>query len=129
MDVCPKCQKALNCSSKAIYCDICNNWLHLKCSNVSSIQFAELASSSAPYYYHACISKALPINAVINANDVKTNYLGLAEMKVENIEVRCDYHDINSFNQLNTQNKHNICLLHVNIRSLRKNIEKLSMIL
>ena len=121
--------KSINCSSKAIYCDICNNWLHLKCSNVSNIQFAELASSSAPYYCHACISNALPINAVTNTNDVKTDYLGLAEMKDEDIEVGCDYHDINSFNQLNTQNKNNICLLHVNIRSLRKNIEKLSMIL
>ena len=59
----------------------------------------------------------------------KTDYLGLAEMKDEDIEVGCDYHDINSFNQLNTQYKNNICLLHVNIRSLRKNIEKLSMIL
>ena len=34
-----------------------------------------------------------------------------------------------AFNQLNTQNKNNICLLHVNVRSLRKNIENLSMIL
>ena len=76
-----------------------------------------------------CISNALPINAVINTNDVKTDYLGLAEMKDEDIEVRCDYHDINSFNQLNTQNENNICLLHVDVRSLRKNIEKLSMIL
>ena len=50
-------------------------------------------------------------------------------MKDEDIEVGCDYHDINSFDQLNTQNKNNICLLHVNIRSLRINIEKLSMIL
>ena len=52
-------------------------------------------------------------------------------MKDEDIEVgcECDYHDINSFDQLNTQNKNNICLLHVNIRSLKKNIEKLSMIL
>ena len=58
---------------------------------------------------------------------VKTDYLGLAETKDEDIEVGCDYHDINSFNQLNTQNKNNICLLHVNIRSLRKNIEKLAM--
>jgi len=66
MDVCPKCQKPLNCSSKAIYCDICNNWLHLKCSNVSNIEFAE----------HACKSNALPINAVTNTNDVKTDYLG-----------------------------------------------------
>ena len=115
MDVCPKCQKALNCSSKAIYSDICNNWLHLKCSNVSNIQFSELASSSAPYYCHACTSNALPINAVINTNDVKTDYLGLAEIKDEDIDVGCDYHNINSFNQLNTQNKNNICLLHVNI--------------
>ena len=120
MDVCPKCQKALNCSSNAIYCDICNNWLDLKCSIVSNIQFAELASSSATYYWHACISNALPINAVINANDVKTDYMGLAEMKDEDMEVGCDYNDINSFNRLNTQNKNNICLLHVNIRSLRK---------
>ena len=129
MDVCPKCQKALNCSSKAIYCDICNNWLHLKCSNESNIQFAELDSSSAPYYCHACISNTMPINAVINTNDVKTDYLGLAEMKGEYIEVGSDYHDINSFNQLNTQYKNNICLLHINIRSLRKNNEKLSMML
>ena len=50
-------------------------------------------------------------------------------MKDEDIEVGCNYHDINSFNQLNTQKKNNICLLHDNIRSLRKNIEKLSMIL
>jgi len=50
-------------------------------------------------------------------------------MNDEDIEVGCDYHDINSFNQLNTQNKDNICLFHVNIRSLRKNIEKLCMIL
>ena len=69
------------------------------------------------------------LNAVININDVKTDYLGLAEMKDEDIEVGCDYHDIDSFNQLNTQNKNNIYLLHVNIRSLRKNIEKLSGIL
>ena len=128
MDVCPKCQKALNCSSKAIYCDICNNWLHLKCPNVSNIQFAELVSGLAAYYCHACISNALPINAVINTNDVKTDYLALAEME-EDIEVGCDYHDINSFNQLITQYKNNICLLHVNIRSLEKNIEKLSIIL
>ena len=87
MDVCPKCQKALNCSSKAIHCDICNNWLYLKCSNVSNIQFAALTSSSAPYYCHACLSNALSINAVINANDIKTDYLGLAEMKDEDIEV------------------------------------------
>ena len=129
MDICPKCQKALNYSSKAIYCDVCNNWLHLKYSNVSNIQFADLASSSAPYYCHARISNVLPINAVINTNDVKADYLGLAEMKDEDIEVGCDYHDINSFNQLNTQNKNNICLLHVNVRRLRKNIEKRSMVL
>ena len=49
-------------------------------------------------------------------------------MKNKDIEVGCDYHDIDSFKQLNTQNKDNICLFHVNIRSLRKNIEKLFMI-
>ena len=63
------------------------------------------------------------MNAVTNTNDVKTDYLGLAEMKDEDTEVGCDYHDINSFNQLNTQNKNNICLLHVNIRSLRKKLK------
>ena len=40
---------------------------------------------------------------MINTNDVKTEYLGLVEMKDEDIEVGWDYHDINSFNQLNTQ--------------------------
>jgi len=47
---------------------ICNNRLHPKCSNVSNTQFAELASSSAPYYCNACVSNTLPINAVTNTN-------------------------------------------------------------
>jgi len=88
MDVCPKCQKALICSSKLFIvicsskaiCDICSNWLHLKYSSVSNIQFVELASSSAPYYCHACVSNSLPINAVVSTNDVKIDYLGFAEM-------------------------------------------------
>jgi len=46
---------------------------------------------------------------VINTNDVKIDYLGLPEMKNKDIEVGCDYHDIDSFKQLNTQNKDNIC--------------------
>ena len=66
---------------------------------------------------------------MINRNDVKIDYLGLAEMKNEYIEVGFDYHDTDSFNQLNTHKKENVCLFHVNMRRLRKNLEKLSMIL
>jgi len=50
-------------------------------------------------------------------------------MKDGDIKLGCDYHDINSFNQLNTQNKDNLCFFHVHIRSLRKNTETLSIIL
>jgi len=59
----------------------------------------------------------------------KMDYLELPEMKNQDTELGCSYHDIDSFNQPNTQNKKNICLFRVNIKCFRKNVENLSVIL
>jgi len=45
-------------------------------------------------------------------------------------EINSNYHDLNSFNSIMRNRKPNdICIFHINIRSLRENVDKLSNIL
>jgi len=64
MDNCPDCGKLIDQETKAIYCRICESWLHKTCSNVTDEQCAEVTSSSEPFYCHICISESLPTNLV-----------------------------------------------------------------
>jgi len=129
MDICPKCNEVVKSDVTSIYCDICNNWIHFNCSNFSKKQFNELVSSSTPFYCHVYISHSLPIDAVNENNSKDINYQTLPEIEDEYLETKSGYHDINSFNLLNSKIKAEICYFHVNIRSLGKNIDKLSTML
>ena len=50
-----------------------------------------------------------------------------SEIVTDCLEIDSNYHDLNSFNSIMRNRKPNdICIFHINIRSLRKNIDKLS---
>jgi len=50
-----------------------------------------------------------------------------SEIVTDCLEINSNYHDLNSFNSIMRNRKPNdICIFHINIRSLRKNIDKLS---
>ena len=50
-----------------------------------------------------------------------------SEIVTDCLEINSNYHDLNSFNSIMRNRKPNdICIFHTNIRSLRKNVDKLS---
>ena len=126
MNMCRKCNKVVKSDVTSIYCDICNSWIHFSCSNLSEKQYDEFVSSSTPFYCHVCISHTSSIDAVNENKSKDINYQTLLEIEEEYSETKSEYHDINSFNLLNSKIKAKIRYFHVNIRSLGKNIDKLS---
>ena len=124
MDNCPDCGKLIDQETKAIYCSICKSWLHKICSNVTDEQYAEV--SPEPFYCHIRISESLPTN-LVSLRDESVSEESPSEIVTDCLEVNSNYHDLNSFNSIMRNRKPNdICIFHINIRSLRKNIDKLS---
>ena len=58
--LCPMCSKSCKRNQCAILCDICENWLHLKCTKISHQHFQNLGLSSVLYYSHLCCTKIFP---------------------------------------------------------------------
>ena len=121
MDNCPDCGKLIDKETKAIYCSICKSWLHKICSNVTDEQYAEVTSSPETFYCH----ESLPTN-LVSLRDESVSEESLSEIVTDCLEINSNYHDLNSFNSVMRNRKPNdICIFHINIRSLRKNIDKL----
>ena len=118
MNICPKCNKVVKSDATSIYCDICKSWIHFNCSNLSEKQYDEIVSSSTPFYCHSCISHTLRIDAVNENNSKDISYQTLPEIEDEYSETKSDYHDINSFNFLNSKIKTEMYYIYVNIRNL-----------
>ena len=55
---CYFCKKI--CLTDAVFCELCNTWLHFKCLKFSKKQYNNLSSSNDPFFCTKCISSALP---------------------------------------------------------------------
>jgi len=112
--------------TKAIYCSICKSWLHKICSNVTNEKYAEVTSSPEPFYCHICISESLLTN-LVSIRDESVSEESPSEIVTDCLEINSNYHDLNSFISIMRNRKPNdICIFHINIRSLRKTYDKLS---
>ena len=57
---CATCSKPCKSNQKAIFCDICLLWVHLKCTKLTSKEFTSLGQSSMPYYCENCYADIFP---------------------------------------------------------------------
>ena len=51
----------------SIHCDICNKWVHFKCSKLTISQFNKYGRTDLPYFCSSCINQTLPYNQLSNA--------------------------------------------------------------
>ena len=47
-DICKVCLKTVKRSVKAIPCDCCDNWIHIKCNKLDKLDYEMLQSSVDP---------------------------------------------------------------------------------
>ena len=88
-------------------------------------QFDALSSSSMPYFSHMCISDSLPVNLDCDhsISDITYNSLPLLS---DPSDSECKYYDLHVFNSLSTTKTITpASIVHVNIRSLKKTLDKL----
>ena len=138
---CSNCNKTLKINEKAILCDLCNHWLHLKCSNLTFSQYISLSTSYAPYYCIRCIEKNFPFTGINNV-EYDTLFHANASGNLHSSEptkyVRQEsnqqllYENCASSEYINIQSikskfshGNDFCILHVNSRSLNKNFDAL----
>ena len=58
--ICVVCKKIVN--NNCIFCNICDQWLHFKCSKLSKSQFYLLSQSNEPYFCYSCIEQEMPFS-------------------------------------------------------------------
>ena len=140
---CGICGKPVNSSHKAIQCDICDFWIHIKCNGLSANEYASLQISSEVWFCTKCVSDNLPFgqtvspliyNKSLSSVEIKEflaklNSLEFDEAMTESMSgVNCRYYDVNDFSNLDL-GSNNFSLFHLNIASLSKHFDELRALL
>ena len=131
---CIVCAKSCKSNQNAIYCDICQKWLHQKCSELSIKEFTELGKSNLPYFCIKCYETIFPYHNLnkaefseIHSNEGKSSLSNFLHMFDDNL---CDFSNNyitpeNFYKQYATSTNDDFFMLHINTRSLNKHFEKL----
>ena len=133
---CSVCRQPCQWDQAAICCDICDQWVHFKCSLMDIAAFETLTNTELNYYCFPCVKSILPFDVYQCSlehrvpQEVSTNLpkLELSEFDFENIQDCCTLNmDKLSVSKFMPQySKHMpFLLIHFNIRSIQKNYEDL----
>ena len=67
-DKCNVCCRKVQKRHKAIQCDICQYWVHIKCNFLDDKTYKKLQTSSYPWYCLTCLKSRLPFSTITNEN-------------------------------------------------------------
>ena len=59
---CIVCKKRVKDSQLGIFCDICQQWVHLSCTNLHRSEYTRLASTPDEWFCHLCLADIFPFN-------------------------------------------------------------------
>ena len=71
---CKNCKNNITNSSKAIQCDLCDSWVHIKCGVLDYIDYKFLQNSNDPWFCISCCSETFPFSVVKNKNFISNFY-------------------------------------------------------
>jgi hypothetical protein len=144
---CGTCGKAVKNNQKAVCCDLCNLWVHLKCNNLDNKTYFILMNSTETWFCSKCTNEIIPFSTVNNddlnsisnsfVEDYDTDTVDYLEKvneyfsKINNNTNNHDvtqYFDIEKFNNAKV-NDNSCSFLHLNISSLSYHFEELQQFL
>ena len=73
----------------SICCEICNKWLHLRCSKLTKLQFSTIWKSNEDWFCESCVQEILPF-AQIDNSKLKKLFINPQKSKISefNKEIR-----------------------------------------
>ena len=63
---CAKCNRNVAKRHKAICCDICDKWIHIKCNLLNFNDYKKLQNDPSPFYCIQCTSTIFPYGKLTN---------------------------------------------------------------
>ena len=92
---CRICVKNVSDKDKAVQCDLCELWVHIKCNNLNYLDYRYLQNSNESWYCIECCSTIFPYNSLFS----NKNFLSC-----------CTNTDNNNTHWIDLENDHNSSL-------------------
>ena len=143
-DSCPFCEIINKACDKAVCCDLCNKWIHIKCNDLNDLGYENLKLRNESWYCKECIHKIVPFcRRKVNPNNINAEHSridpnlkiflcqlnNLLEQEIiinENLP-NCKYRNVSFFSNHYVKLKLRCpSLFHLNINSLSKNFDDLN---
>ena len=157
-DPCGICKKSVASNHRAIQCETCKFWIHIKCNNISPPEYKVYMGDDDPWICVKCIKTNLPFGELDNklfylnqqGNSTQSNIEKLkvtikpadknlinqiTNLIIENTNPEnenskfCNYYDVDKFTRKRIKSESNFSLLHLNIASLQFHFEDLKILL
>lgn len=142
---CVLCSKCVSVRHKVVLCDICENWVHKKCANISNQNYELLSSSTEPWFCTLCLCSALPfLNLSCSSDTSNVSNSSLLNLKytVDNTQIpptdsvsdntspiiSSKYFEVSELRKVFT-NSTKLSLFHLNISSLPLHFDDLNNLL
>ena len=121
---CTICSKGVRKNSKAVSCDICEQWIHIKCARISLSHYNHLAESNCDFSFvcQVCESNSLPFSNC-DTLDFGDDYSPTQEQRNEPQNSNVDNLDF-----YECFKKKGLHFVHVNARSILPKISELRLI-
>ena len=87
---CNVCLRNIRGNSKAVCCDFCDNWVHIKCNSISSSRYAELSEedNNESFLCITCFNNELPFGLENDNVFNKSVTLGLENSNLDNLNFK-----------------------------------------
>ena len=82
-DICKACNKVIKKSQKAISCDACERWSHLKCSDMSIKMYSENTMKDFPWVCNTCRDSEPLTNTKIDLKKLRPDQLPLTNSDLQ----------------------------------------------
>ena len=129
---CSSCQKPCKSNQRCTCGDVCQLWTHLKCTTLTPKEFDILGNSDLTYFCQSCINDTFPFSLITDAelldevNSGKQTFQKAHLPNFGSLDKDSSYISANDFYKTYRYAECNdFFLLHLNIRSLNKNLDKL----
>ena len=63
---CLSCNRNVNWNHKAVQCDVCNRWVHIKCNFLNNNDYIQLQNTDSPFYCIKCNEENIPFSKLSN---------------------------------------------------------------
>ena len=88
-DSCNICARTIRENAKAVFCDVCNNWVHIKCNSISPSRYNQLCEedNDESFFCIKCFNQEIPFGSENDKSFNQTVKLGLNNSNLENLDV------------------------------------------